>query len=202
MQPCETPSVHSVLLRCFDLDDATPHVDLETLSADERERAARFRFDVHRNRFVRCRALLRQQLAQTLHIDAASIAFRYGSHGKPETDGVHFNVSHSDHLAVIAISRDHPLGVDLERIDATKDVLSLARVAFSPFECDALAALPRAEQITAFCQTWARKEAYLKLLGTGFSLPSDSFTVSSLVDCVLEDVDVHPGFACALAKPA
>jgi 4'-phosphopantetheinyl transferase len=194
--------VNGVLLWCVDLDATPPRPDLlATLSRDERERAASFRFPIHRDRFMRCRALLRQHLAQTLDVDAASIAFRYGPHGKPEADGVHFNVSHSDHLAVIAISREHPIGVDLERIDATKDVLSLARVAFSPDECAALAALSPAEQIRSFYQTWSRKEAYLKLLGTGFSLPSDSFTLSSLTGCVLEDRNVHPDFACALAKP-
>jgi 4'-phosphopantetheinyl transferase len=194
--------VKGIRMWCADLDAAVDSVDLEALSDDERERGARFRFDVHRRRFLHCRALLRKYLAETLGTDAASIAFRYGPYGKPEVDGVHFNVSHSDHLAVIAVSHEHPIGIDVEHIDDSKEVLALASTAFSRAECEALSALPPDEQILSFYRTWARKEAYLKLLGTGFSLASDSFTLSSLTDCTIEDLDVHPHFACALAKPS
>ena len=176
------------------------------LSDDERERALRFRFEHHRARFVRCRTVLRELIARSTGNDPASIAFRYGRHGKPELDGLHFNVSHSDRLAVIAISRDAPLGIDIERIDRTKEVPGLARTAFSAIECDELRALSPDEQIDAFFRGWARKEAYLKLLGTGFSLASDSFTVSLapepltfVGDIGLRDLDVRSGFACAVA---
>lgn len=178
----------------------------DILSADERERARRFRFEHHRARFVRCRTILRELLAQAIDRDPASIAFRYGAHGKPELDGVHFNVSHSDRLAVIAISRDAPIGIDIEQIDRSKEVLSLARTAFSTAECDELRTMNAQDQIDAFFRGWARKEAYLKLLGTGFSLASDSFTVSLapepltfVGDVSLRDLDVHSGFACAIA---
>jgi 4'-phosphopantetheinyl transferase len=198
--------VNGIDVWCTDLDAAPPRDPASILSADERERAARFRFDVHRNRFLRCRALLRQRLAETLDLDAASIVFQYGAHGKPEVDGVHFNVSHSDHFAVIAISRDMPVGIDVERIDGSKEVLPLARTAFSIAEYEALAAMTPSEQLASFFRTWARKEAYLKLLGTGFSRPSDSFTVSmtneplSFVEgCALRDLHVHADFACAIA---
>jgi 4'-phosphopantetheinyl transferase len=177
------------------------------LSTDELERAARFHFERDRTRFVRCRALLRQLVAQAIGRDAKSLAFRYNAYGKPELDDVHFNVSHSANLAVIAIA-DAPIGIDVEAIDPAADVLSLARTAFSPDECAALAALPDDERISAFFRGWTRKEAYLKLLGTGFSLPSDSFTVSldaelltHVDDCALRDVDVPTGFACAIAGP-
>jgi 4'-phosphopantetheinyl transferase len=195
--------MEGVDIRVADLDALPPHAQASSiLSADELARAERFRFEVHRRRFMHCRLLLRQGLAEFLDVDPAAIAFRYGTYGKPEVDGLHFNVSHSDHLAVIAISRQHPIGIDVEHLDDTKDVLALARTAFSPVECQALHALPPHDRIASFYCTWSRKEAYLKLLGTGFSLASDSFTVSSLTDCVLEDLDVHPDFACALARPA
>jgi 4'-phosphopantetheinyl transferase len=189
-----------------DLDAPMSELASSILSADERMRAARFRFDVHRHRYVQCRALLRRRLADVLCIEAAAIAFRYGEHGKPQLDDIHFNVSHSDHLAVIAVSRDEPVGIDVERIAPKHDLLALARTAFSPAECEALSAMPPEEQTAAFFRTWARKEAYLKLLGTGFALPSDSFTLpvtaepfSIFGDCILRDLDVHPHFACAVA---
>jgi 4'-phosphopantetheinyl transferase len=197
-----TIDVHVADLDAFSrLDD-----DESILSSDERERAQRFRFERHRQRFTRCRALLRRLLAERLTCDAAAIAFRYGPWGKPELDGIHFNVSHSENLAVIAISREHPLGIDVESIDATREVAPLAHTAFSPAECAVFDALPGAEQRLAFYRTWARKEAYMKLAGKGFSLPSDSFTVSLAADPLtffedfaLRDLDVHAAFACAIA---
>ena len=176
------------------------------LSRDERERADRFRFATHRQRFTRCRTLLRQLLGQHLSCDPAALVFGYGEWGKPELDGVHFNVSHSDNFAAIAISRDYAVGIDVERIDRTKDVVPLAHTAFSPAECAPFDAMPRDEQFDAFFRTWARKEAYKKLLGRGFSLPSHSFTVSLshdpvtfLGDCAIRDLELHREFACAIA---
>ncbi len=75
------------------------------LSDDERERAARFRFDLHRDRFVVCRGNLRELLGERLGVAPAEVEFSYGASGKPETRGVEFNVSHSESRALIAISR-------------------------------------------------------------------------------------------------
>ena len=204
MSPHGTLSrVHAIEVWVTDLDthdDAAP-----VLSADERERAARFHFEHHRQRFVRCRTLLRQLIAQSTGGDAASLAFRYNTYGKPELDGIHFNVSHSANIAVIALTQE-PIGIDVEAINPAANVMPLARTAFSPGECAALAALPDQQRIAAFFRGWTRKEAYLKLLGTGFSLPSDSFTVSLeanplsfIGDYALRDLDVAAGFACAIA---
>lgn len=176
------------------------------LSPDERERAERFRFAQHRQRFTRCRTLLRRLLGEHLSSDPASLVFHYGEWGKPEVDGMHFNVSHSEHVAVIALSRKHAVGVDVERIDRTKDVLALAHTAFSPDECEAFDAMSHEEQVEVFFRTWARKEAYMKLVGRGFSLPSHSFTVSLakgpltfIGDSAIRDLGVAAEFACAIA---
>jgi len=199
--------VNDVDVWVADLDALPPAPeDWAVLSPDEAERAHRFRFDRHRNRFVRCRALLRKLIAERTGGDAAAIAFRYGAHGKPELDGIHFNVSHSENLAAIALTREQPVGIDVEAIDATREVLPLARTAFSPAERSALSAMTSEQQILAFFRGWTRKEAYLKLLGTGFSLSPESFTVSLapepltfIADYALRDLDVPAGFACAIA---
>lgn len=192
-----------------DLDALPPRDDAASiLSRDELERAERFRFAHHRERFVRCRLLLRELVAEKTGESPASIVFRYGPHGKPELDALHFNVSHSANVAVIALSDEHPVGIDVESIDGTKDVAPLARTAFSREERTAFDALSRDEQVAAFYRGWTRKEAYMKLRGTGFSLPSDSFTVSLanepltfVDDCALRDLDAFAGFACAIATP-
>jgi 4'-phosphopantetheinyl transferase len=197
--------VHAIDVWVTDLDarDDAPAV----LSTDELERAARFHFERDRRRFVRCRALLRKLIARSIGCDAASLTFRYNAYGKPELDEIHFNVSHSANIAVIALTYA-PIGIDVETINPSAEVMSLARTAFSSAECGALAAMPHAERAAAFFRGWTRKEAYLKLLGTGFSLASDSFTVSLanepltfIGDYALRDLEVPPGFACAIAMP-
>ncbi len=198
--------VHAIEVWVADLD-VLPARD-SVLSRDELERAARFHFDRDRNRFARCRGLLRELIAQLIGCDAASLAFRYNAYGKPELDELHFNVSHSANIAAIALTRDVPIGIDVEAIDPDADVLTLAKTAFSREEYDALSAMAHEERAAAFFRAWTRKEAYLKLLGTGFSLASDSFTVSLTAepltfigDCALRDIEVPPGFACAIATP-
>jgi 4'-phosphopantetheinyl transferase len=199
--------VNDVDVWVADLDALPPKPeDWSVLSPDEVERAHRFRFDRHRNRFVRCRALLRQLIAERIGGQAAAIAFRYGTYGKPELDEIHFNVSHAENLAAIALTRERPVGIDVEAVDATREVLPLARTAFSPAERAALSVMTSEQQIAAFFRGWTRKEAYLKLLGTGFSLSPESFTVSLAAeplsfidDYALRDLDVPSGFACAIA---
>ncbi|CAA9549445.1 MAG: hypothetical protein AVDCRST_MAG19-668, partial [uncultured Thermomicrobiales bacterium] len=56
---------------------------LAALSADERERAGRFRADRDRGRFVAARGLLREILGRYLGREPGSLRFRYGAHGKP-----------------------------------------------------------------------------------------------------------------------
>lgn len=187
--------------------DTLPGRD-ELLSRDESARAARFHFERDRHRFSRCRGLLRELIAQWTGRDAASLLFHYNDYGKPELEGLHFNVSHCANLAVIALSRDTPVGIDVEAINEDADVMALARTAFSPAECAELSAMPAGQRVAAFFRGWTRKEAYLKLLGTGFSRPSDSFTVSLTeapltppAGCALRDVEVPPGFVCAMATP-
>jgi 4'-phosphopantetheinyl transferase len=180
----------------------------EILSRDEIERAERFRFEHHRERFIRCRTWLRELLAEALVRDAASLEFRYGAHGKPELDGMHFNVSHSANVAAIALTREQPIGIDVESIDAERDVVALANTAFSAEEQAELATMTGDAQVAAFFRGWTRKEAYLKLLGTGFSRAPESFTISLgkeplcfIDDYALRDLPTHSGFACALATP-
>jgi len=54
-----------------------------TLVPLERERAMRFHFDVHRNRFIAGRGLLRVVLSQYLKTKPGRLEFVYGANGKP-----------------------------------------------------------------------------------------------------------------------
>jgi 4'-phosphopantetheinyl transferase len=152
-----------------------------TLAAEELRRAKRYHFQKDRDRFVVARGFLRAILSEYLRTEASQLCFRYNRHGKPElldSQGLRFNVSHSDELALYAISRDREIGIDLERIRPELAGQEIAERFFSPREVASLRALPEGMQADAFFACWTRKEAYLKAKGQGIVLGLDQFDVS------------------------
>jgi 4'-phosphopantetheinyl transferase len=145
------------------------------LAPDELDRAARFRFDVHRNRFIAGRGILRLLLARYLDAEAASLGFTYSSHGKPSLAGsarhalLQFNLAHSGDLALLAVTRVGPIGVDVEEIREVKEVDDLVARFFSVRESALFQGLPAAEKPAAFFNLWTRKEALLKATGDGIT---------------------------------
>lgn len=152
------------------------------LSEAERERAKRFRFPIHRQRWVTARASVRGILARYVNETPDSIAFRSNTYGKPELVAkstgvfVHFNMSHSENLALIAISLA-PIGIDLEYKERRTDWRSLVPRLFSEHEQAAFAAAEADAQHCLFYRLWTRKEAYMKACGLGMSLPLRAFAV-------------------------
>jgi len=99
----------------------------------------------------------------------------------PALAGIDFNLSHARDHVLIAIARNQPLGVDLERIDRRIEIVDLARRYFARAEADALEALPEAARPTAFLRLWTCKEAVLKAIGEGLSFGLDrvAFTIGA-----------------------
>ena len=153
----------------------------ELISADEKERAARFVFSRDRDRFVLARGTLRMLLGHYLTIDPAVLCFVYNDYGKPmlaDDSTLHFNLSHSGGLILYAFARNRRVGIDVEMIRAGVEIHQLARHVFSQNEQAVLAALPPDQQTEAFFNGWTCKEAYVKARGLGFSQSLRSFDVS------------------------
>lgn len=164
--------------------DLGPPVDDGVLDASERARADRFRSDAARRRFVATRVALRRVLADHLGADPAGLRFVEGVHGKPALTEHQreFSVSHSGDVAMIAVVLDDAaVGVDIE-VHRDVDHEALARRFFSPTEVAVLDALATEVRATAFFRCWTAKEAYLKGLGLGLSLPLSSFDVTVDLD--------------------
>lgn len=142
------------------------------LSAGERERAASFRFAVHRERFIRGRGMVRLLLAERLDEDPAALQFTLGPKGKPSLlgGGTRFNLSHSEGRAVVAISRACEVGVDIESFDRHVDLDGLARRCFLESETAGWERLDLEAKTRAFFWLWTAKEARMKATGEGFSL--------------------------------
>jgi 4'-phosphopantetheinyl transferase len=153
----------------------------DLLSLDEQERASRFHFDEHRNRFIVGRALLRMILGTCIGAEPASLEFEYGPQGKPSLAGeerVSFNYSGSNDSAMYAVGVGSDLGVDLEHIRPLDDMTQIAERFFSAAEHRELLALPECDRAKAFFDCWTRKEAFVKAVGEGLSHPLDRFQVT------------------------
>ncbi len=156
----------------------------EALSLEDRTRADRFKFESDRRRFCAARASLRLILARYLEVKPGRLRLEAGEFGKPflagnaAAPGLRFNLSHSHQLALIAVTRDREVGVDIEfmRPDFVND--EVATHFFSQAEVDQFQSLPRSLRTRAFFNCWTRKEAYIKGRGEGLYCPLDQFDVS------------------------
>ncbi len=149
------------------------------LSDDERARADRFRFEKHRRRFIVRRGATRLILARYTSLDPAAQRFDIDANGKPFLAGasLQFNRSHSGELALLAVSRDRRLGVDIERIDPGADVNGIADACFSESERWFLGSVPEPRRAVAFYAVWTRKEAIVKATGEGLVRARDRVEV-------------------------
>ncbi len=152
------------------------------LSPDERERADRYLVNGPRERFVVARGTVREVLGELTGISPEQLRFSYPCLcGKPdcrpsarkprlERKALQFNVSHTEGLAMLAVSGDHEVGVDVERIDGKPE---------------------------AFYRGWTRKEAYAKGKGNGLALGQAE--AGEVDGWWLSDLPAPAGYVASLA---
>jgi len=156
----------------------------QTLSKDEEERADRFYFQKGRDQFVVCRAWLRIILGRYLRVPPPELEFRYNSYGKPslenESEGepLLFNLSHSDDLALLAVSKRRDIGIDIERIRDNVAFEQIADRYFTVREMETIREAPESKRAQIFFSLWTCKESYIKAKGMGLSIPLDRFEVT------------------------
>ena len=182
------------------------------LSSDERLRAGRFRFASDRDRFIAAHGILHSILASYLNTDPAKVCFQYAPGGKPLLAGslgwLHFNLAHSGDLALVAVSRCCPVGVDVEEIRPMNDGKDIAVRFFSQREARELEGLPLNQQEEGFFNLWTRKEACLKATGEGLSERINSVEVAFIPGLPARLVqfpgesDSYPPWTLAELRPA
>lgn len=191
-----------------------------TLNADEANRANRFHFEKHRRAFIVGRGFLRDLLGRYLDATPESLRFSYGAYGKPALNGEHkrtrlrFNMSHSHNLALLAITEDNEIGVDVEYMRADFASADIAQRFFSRAEVATFNTLAEEDRVAAFFRCWTRKEAFIKVTGMGLSQSLDGFDVTlapgvaaellrvdreDATRWFLSDIDVGSEYAAALA---
>jgi 4'-phosphopantetheinyl transferase len=184
-----------------DVDAVQQHRQL--LAPDERARAGRFHLAEHRRRFVVGHGAVRRILSRYVTAQPQEVVFVYGAKGKPDLAAdqnphrVKFNLTHSGDLALLAVTQNQELGVDVEFVKADFGGSEIAERFFSAREVAMLFAIDERERNAAFFACWTRKEAFIKAVGEGLSLPLDSFDVAfgPGVKPALTHVEGSPGEA-------
>jgi 4'-phosphopantetheinyl transferase len=158
------------------------------LSCDERERAARLLCEHKRARFIAGRSALRRLLGHYLGTAPQTLVFSYGPHGKPalitgaSEATLTFNFSHSEDLALLAVTTDREVGIDIEYRHRDISVTPFARHILCENEAAALQRLPEEQHKQALLTAWTRKEAYVKALGEGLARSLKSFSAGIAED--------------------
>jgi 4'-phosphopantetheinyl transferase len=178
---------------------------LEQLSPEEQSRAQRFRNALHGAQWAFFHTCLRQILGACTGHPPAELQFNAGEHRKPllkEVDPrVHFNLSHSGDLALLAVTGCAPIGVDLEQQRDLHDMDALVQRFFSPTEQTAYGQHPASERSDCFYRIWTRKEAVIKANGSGLSAPLSAFDVPASPLAEWEQPTVRPPLPDATLYP-
>lgn len=178
------------------------------LSGEERSRLDAYRSREAAERYVVTRSLVRVVLSDRLGMSARDIRVSRTDTGKPViAEGIHFNVSHSGDLILLALSEQRDVGVDVERRRPVQRVDALVERWLTATEREDLERLARdgADASDAFLRIWSLKEARLKALGVGISGATraelhkvDVLPLDALLDSVVSDRD-EQGYVGGLA---
>jgi len=154
------------------------------LSSEEVDRSDRFLREGDRKRYVFAHGLLRRVLATCCRCEPAVVGFGCGGHGKPylahpsvEGEVIEFNISHSGDIVLIGVAQGCPLGVDVERLSRKVEFKGLSERYFSLEEAETIQRLPQGQGSRTFFETWVCKEAFIKAVGEGLTMPLNSFSV-------------------------
>ena len=184
-----TQEVRVYFLRGEDYSEEQVRHFCEILSPEERQQAESYRVPDRRRDFICLHVLVRVLLAQVLHIGIRQLRFSRAQGRfvctQAEEAGISFNLSYARGLAICAISPTGTLGVDLERIQELPDLDLLAASVLSDREIRLLkSASTESGKLGCFYTLWTLKEAYLKALGIGITVPlrEVTFDVEELKD--------------------
>jgi 4'-phosphopantetheinyl transferase len=169
-----------------EIDEAVLALYRAVTTPAEQAAASRFHFERHRRSHLVTRAAVRVVLSKYAAIAPQDWRFELSEHGRPHVSREHagvpglsdlrFNISHTDGLLAIAVTRHGDVGVDVENAGARQAPIDVAGACFAPDELAALHQEPAAARSRSFFRYWTLKESYIKARGLGLSLPLDQFS--------------------------
>jgi phosphopantetheine--protein transferase-like protein len=155
--------------KTLDLPKSFPYLS-NYITKEEHLRAEKFRSLEDKSTYLFCHASLRLVLSRKLNRESSEIIFIKEPQNKPVLDGnpIFFNISHTNEAFAFAISRNHSVGIDLEKVNKEIDFTSIINNYFSTRERDYVLE-SKNDILERFFFLWTRKEALLKALGTGIT---------------------------------
>lgn len=159
--------IHFLDIRRF---TAHHYTDAERImSSAERERTQKFVRG--KESYIASRWLLRAVLARYTNLPPEVVEFLRTDKGKPylPRSDIHFSLSHSGNWALLAVAKVEPIGIDIEAVSATRDLIGIAESYYHPHEFAQLQTLADSAQHDYFYRLWTLKEAFFKAIGTGIS---------------------------------
>jgi 4'-phosphopantetheinyl transferase len=140
------------------------------LTADECQRADRYRLAELARRFTLARGMQRKILSAYCGVRPEYMYFDYSATGKPFLPGssIQFNLSHSGDYGMLAVAIHRQVGIDIEYIRPVS-VRSIAKRYFIQEEIDCLVSLSEDQRQKTFFRIWTCKEAYVKARGLALS---------------------------------
>jgi len=168
----------------LDLPDEQVNNLAAKLNDEEQLRADKFLLKRKAREFIVSRTALKTILACVLQRTPNELMFKAGVNGKPYLVNnnlpvpLHFNLAHSDELALIAVTTSGQIGIDIEKIRTDIDHDNLSRRFFSAREYAALQQINDQDRLSAFFATWTRKEAVVKATGSGIATSLKQFDVT------------------------
>ncbi|PLY15572.1 MAG: hypothetical protein C0631_06750 [Sedimenticola sp.] len=165
------PQANELHLWRINLQASPASQAMALLGEDEILRANGMDNPTHRQRFCAGRSGLRQILSRYLNCEPAQLVFSYGDKGKPHINlpstTLQFNISHADELAVVALSTQGPIGIDIEPVRSRPGMSKIARRVFGKAFSNRLQALDPDTQVINFLEHWTDLEARIKAAGAG-----------------------------------
>lgn len=159
---------------------------LSTLSRGELRKYRKLRNADAKLNFVVGRSLTRNVLSRYTNTPPQALRFAVNEYGQPKVDwprrhrNIYFSLSHTSGLVALAISSVSEIGIDVEKVDRPVDISGVAEAVFTHLElANILRATPNKDRVNFF-ELWTLKEAYIKALGRGFSLPPRTFAFANL----------------------
>jgi 4'-phosphopantetheinyl transferase len=178
---------------------------LEKLPPVEKNRLLQYHQPEDRLRGVAGRLLLQNLLQQEGFGEDVLHRLKSDAYLRPYiNDSVDFNVSHSGHLVVAALSRHGRIGIDVEEMNELE--VSDFDNFFTATELHYIRS--GAAPMSRFYELWTKKEAVMKANGKGMHLPVREIILhGNTARCEQQEwqlvpVDLHPRYACHVAMPA
>lgn len=152
----------------FLLDKPMREARMADISPERRERIETAKRDETKAALLAGGLIIRAVL-ETEHglSDFSLVTNPYGKPAVAGREDIHFNISHSGSVVACTVS-DVECGVDIEKIDASHDMMGIANRFFSMMEYNAMLMSPNPAE--AFCRLWTLRESYVKMRGLGFDI--------------------------------